>query len=217
MCTRASPIRPACDRLPDSGPPSAGAHSAWPASLTSGAWPRSPAVQIYQVTDYAGLIGLIPIADLVTATGSADALARLVERGLALDRRRWCFGSRTARRTAAGSWHARWPPTASVAAKASFGQPGGLSPATLHLVPALPPSPGRHRTTCPPQPGRCPRSAYGGGVSDVRASSSGADAGALVNPRSGAPARGRRSTGTPSTAWRVARSPAPPASGCRCS
>ncbi|HEX2903788.1 MAG TPA: alpha-(1-_3)-arabinofuranosyltransferase family protein, partial [Jatrophihabitans sp.] len=47
-----------------------------------GLWPAGSAVQIFSVGDYAGMTGLLPVDQQVSATGSGDALASLAERGL---------------------------------------------------------------------------------------------------------------------------------------
>jgi arabinofuranan 3-O-arabinosyltransferase len=54
--------------------------------LDGGAGVPHPAVEIYQVTGWDGLVGLEPLAGAVVATGSADALPQLVRRGLPVDR-----------------------------------------------------------------------------------------------------------------------------------
>lgn len=55
-------------------------------SLTDvGASSSSPAVQIYQVQAYTGVVGLLPADRTVAATGSGDALAALTERGVDAD------------------------------------------------------------------------------------------------------------------------------------
>ena len=50
-----------------------------------GLWPAGPAIQIYAVQDFAGITGLLPADQLVTATGAADSLPSLVERGLTVN------------------------------------------------------------------------------------------------------------------------------------
>jgi arabinofuranan 3-O-arabinosyltransferase len=54
--------------------------------LDGGAGVPHPAVEIYQVAGWDGLVGLEPLVGAVVATGSADALPQLVRRGLPVDR-----------------------------------------------------------------------------------------------------------------------------------
>jgi arabinofuranan 3-O-arabinosyltransferase len=150
------------------------------ASLTDqGAWPRSPAVQVYSVAAYAGLVGLLPAADLVTATGSADALASLVERGLGVDR--------PVRFEPAGAEPAGAGPAQSGTTVAtdgirrreiSFGVPNQY-PATLDAGSPYELSRAVH-DYLPARPGPLSTMRLVG-VAAVRASSSGAQVGALLN------------------------------------
>ncbi|HST46251.1 alpha-(1-_3)-arabinofuranosyltransferase domain-containing protein [Jatrophihabitans sp.] len=160
-----------------------------------GATVTRPAVQVYEVAGWSGMVGLLPAAGLVRATGSADQLGPLVSAGLGTDAP-VLFGS-DGRDTGAAGLNVA---TDGIRRReASFGQPGGLS---ATLTGSQPYRQSRAaQDYLPATPGPLSSVAYGGGLSDVRASSSGADAGALVNP---GPANGPWSAldGDPATAWK---------------
>lgn len=50
-----------------------------------GLWPAGPAIQIFAVNHYAGVTGLQPVSQQLSATGSADSLATLAQRGLTVE------------------------------------------------------------------------------------------------------------------------------------
>lgn len=158
----------------------------------AGAWPASPAVQIYRVAGYAGVVGLQPAARLIRATGSADALPALAERGLGLDQP-VLFGPGPAgaggttvvtdgirrREISFGAANEN-------AATMTAGAPFDLARAAHDYLPA--------------DPG--PLSTFGySGVAAVTASSSGAQLGALFN-RGATSAPFYAVDGDPNTAWR---------------
>jgi arabinofuranan 3-O-arabinosyltransferase len=154
-----------------------------------------PAIEIYQVPGWSGAVGLLPASGTVLATGSADSLGSLVEAGIGADTP-VLFGADARAGGAAGVTvvtdgirrrEATIGQTGATSATLTANQPYHQSRAAQDY---LPPSPGTLSTV-----------AYGGGITDIRASSSGADAGALVNRGAG---YGPWSAvdGDPATSWR---------------
>lgn len=157
-----------------------------------GAWPRAPAVQIFSVADYAGPVGLLPAAQAVSATGSSDALASLAERGLGVEQPVLLgpSGQQGAGITVATDGIRR--------REIAFGVADEY-PATLDAGSAFQLSRPAH-DYLPEQPGALSTMRVTG-VAAVRASSSGARFGALLNA---GPANAPFAAvdGDPATAWR---------------
>jgi arabinofuranan 3-O-arabinosyltransferase len=152
-----------------------------------------PAIEIYQAPGWSGVVGLLPASSTVLATGSADSLGALVEAGIGAQAP-VLFGS-----DAAGAEGVTVVTDGIRRREATFGQPGGTS-ATLTAD-----QPYRQSRAAqdylPPSPGVLSTVGYGGGVTDVQASSSGADAGALVNRGAGY-GPWAALDGDPATSWR---------------
>jgi len=155
-----------------------------------GATEPRPMVQIYQVAGWAGPVQLLPAGSALPATGSADALGTLLDAGLD-PQTPVLFDAGNAARVVTDGIARR---------EVNFGQTG-VAPATMtarqpyrlkrKVHDYLPPGAGPALSTV----------SYGGGLSDVTASSSGAEAGALVNP--GAASQPWSALdGDPSTAWK---------------
>ncbi|HEX8306554.1 MAG TPA: alpha-(1-_3)-arabinofuranosyltransferase family protein, partial [Jatrophihabitans sp.] len=187
-----------------------------------GATAVRPAIEIFEVAGWSGAVGLLPSAGAVHATGSADSLGSLIDAGIAADTP-VLFGSDTqgsdAQRSdtqgsdsqgsdsqgSDGQGSDAEGPAATVVTdgirrkEATFGQSGSTS-ATLTAN-----QPYRQSRAAqdylPPSPGPLSTIAYGGGITDIQASSSGAEAGALVNRGAG---YGPWSAldGDPATSWR---------------
>ena len=164
-----------------------------------GATVPRPAIEIYQVPGWSGVVGLLPASSAVLATASADTLGSLVEAGIGPDTP-VLFGP-DARAAQSGA-----PQSGAIVVtdgirrrEAQFGQSGTTS-ATLSEY-----QPYRQSRAAqdylPPSPGTLSTVVYGGGITDVQASSSGAEAGALVNRGAG---YGPWSAvdGDPATSWR---------------
>ena len=154
-----------------------------------------PAIEIFQVPGWSGVVGLLPASGTVLATGSSDALGSLVDAGIGPDTP-VLFGSDA---QGAGPTSAAVVTDGIRRREAQFGQTGTTS-ATLTAS-----QPYRQSRAAPdylpPSPGTLSTVAYGGGITDVQASSSGAEAGALVNRGAG---YGPWSAvdGDPATSWR---------------
>ncbi|HTZ44977.1 MAG TPA: alpha-(1-_3)-arabinofuranosyltransferase family protein [Jatrophihabitans sp.] len=155
-----------------------------------GATVPRPMVQIYAVAGWAGEVGLLPAAGAVTATGSADQLGAVLAGGIPASSPVLFSGSGDASVVTDGipRREANFGQTGAAQATLTAGQPFGQQRAAHDYL--------------PPDPGTLSTMAYRGAVTDVRASSSGADAGALINP---GPANGPWSAldGDPDTAWRT--------------
>ncbi|MDQ2959149.1 MAG: alpha-(1-_3)-arabinofuranosyltransferase, partial [Actinomycetota bacterium] len=135
-----------------------------------------PAVQVYSVPGWSGEVGLLPAGSAVTATGSADQLGTLVGAGIAPSTP-VLFGADA---RSAGLAAPISIATDGIARReASFGQAGAASATLTADQPFR--LPRAEHDYLPDSPGTLSTVAYGGGVIDVQASSSGADAGALVN------------------------------------
>jgi arabinofuranan 3-O-arabinosyltransferase len=160
-----------------------------------GATVARPAIEIFQVPGWSGAVGLLPASATVLATGSADSLGALVDAGIGADTP-VLLGSDA---LAAGTEGLTVITDGIRRREATIGQAGGTS-ATLTAN-----QPYRQARAAqdylPPSPGVLSTVAYGGGITDVQASSSGADAGALVNRGAG---YGPWSAldGDPATSWR---------------
>jgi arabinofuranan 3-O-arabinosyltransferase len=152
-----------------------------------------PAIEIFQVAGWSGAVGLLPASGTVLATGSADSLGSLLDAGIGPDTP-VLFGA-----DAAGAAGATVVTDGIRRREATIGQTGATS-ATLTAD-----QPYRQSRAAqdylPDSPGPLSTVAYGGGVTDIQASSSGADAGALVNRGAG---YGPWSAldGDPATSWR---------------
>ena len=174
--------------------PDFGGDSALTAVTDQGAWPRSPAVQIFSVAGSAGLVSLQPQRAAVTATGSADALATLAERGLRTDQP-VLFEPAGALSGAPGTTVA----TDGIRRREIvFGntveQPATLAAGDSFALPRA------EHDYLPADPG--PLAAYRlTGLAAVRASSSGASVGALLH-RSATSTPYSAVDGDPATAWR---------------
>jgi arabinofuranan 3-O-arabinosyltransferase len=152
-----------------------------------------PAIEIFGVPGWSGAVGLLPASGTVLATGSADSLGALVTAGIDPDTP-VLFGSDA--RAAEGVTVV----TDGIRRReATFGQPGGTSATLTANQPYR--QPRAAQDYLPPSPGVLSTVAYGGGVTDVQASSSGAEAVALVNRGAG---YGPWSAvdGDPATSWR---------------
>ena len=158
-----------------------------------GATVTRPAIEIFQVPGWSGAVGLLPASATVRATGSADALGALVAAGISADTP-VLFGSDA--RAAGGVTVV----TDGIRRReATFGQPGGTSETLTANAPYR--QSRAAQDYLPPAPGTLSTVEYGGGIIDVRASSSGAEASALVNRGAG---YGPWSAldGDPATSWR---------------
>jgi arabinofuranan 3-O-arabinosyltransferase len=160
-----------------------------------GATVTRPAIEIYQVPGWSGTVDLLPAAKTVLATGSADSLGALVGAGIDADTP-VLFGSDA---RAAGSGQPTVVTDGIRRREATIGQ-SGVTSQTLTAT-----EPYRQSRAAqdylPPSPGPLSTVAYGGGLTDVQASSSGAEAGALVNR---GPGYGPWAAvdGNPATSWR---------------
>lgn len=180
------------------GVASFGTDVGWPQTPTQvfdgGAGGQRPAVEIYQVAGDAAPVTLTSANGAVAATGSADELGDLIRRGLN-PATPVIFGSDAA----ASGQYATVVATDGIRRRnANFGHATSAS-ATLT---ANETSHGERAAQdyLPSDPGALSTMRYGGGLVDVTASSSGADAGALLDPSR---AHGPWSAidGSPDTAW----------------
>jgi arabinofuranan 3-O-arabinosyltransferase len=159
-----------------------------------GTWGNRPAVEIFQVASYDGAVGLLPAEQVQFATGSADSLPQLVERGIGIHGP-VIFGQDAG--TAAS------PSATTVATdgirrrEAVFGQPG-QNAATLTADAPFAAARAAH-DYLPSDAGPLSVMSYRG-ISDVRASSSGADVAAALN-RGASNAPFSALDGSPDSAW----------------
>jgi arabinofuranan 3-O-arabinosyltransferase len=156
-----------------------------------------PAVQVYRVADWSGEVGLLPAAATVAATGSSDELGALIAAGIT-PATPVLFGADA--RAAAGLSSAASAVTDGIPRReAAFGQ-AGVASETMSAGQPYRQARSAH-DYLPESPGPLSTVAYGGGVTDVLASSSGADPGSLINPGS---SNGPWSAidGDPTTAWK---------------
>ena len=144
------------------------------ASVTDeGGWPQSPAVQIYRVADYAGVIGLLPASFAIAATGSTDALTSLVSRGVGVDQP-VLFGA-----SAAADPSATSVATDGIRRRDVLFGAADQYPATLAADAPFELTRAAH-DYLPDRPGPLSTMQIGG-VASVQASSAGSDLGAFLN------------------------------------
>jgi arabinofuranan 3-O-arabinosyltransferase len=138
--------------------------------VDAGATTPLPMVQIYRVQSWSGQVALLPAAATVASTGAADNLAALLGTGIATPDSPVVFGG-TKGQSVIGDGTAR--------REVNFGQTGVSYPTMSADQPYL--EQRREHDYLPTDPGQLSTVAYGGGITAVSASSSGADPGAAVN------------------------------------